>query len=288
MQSPTYPLVNIEQAEEWNGYEGRQWATNQERWDAVNGAFNAPLFAAAAIGPQDRVLDIGCGNGQTTRLAARRAERGHVVGIDLSAPMLERARALAAAEGLTNMTFEQGDAQVHPFPHGSFDVAISRFGVMFFTDPIAAFANIGRALRPGGRVAVICMQDAGQSELFGSVAAALRDLVALPPSEPGAAGMFSLANPGHIDRVFTNAGFAAVTATPVEAPMVFGQDADDAARFLLATGPLHFLLEEAESATRAQAGTALAGALRAYEEPDGVRLRGGAWVVTATAQGYGV
>src|SRR3569833_290281 len=147
-------IVNTAQAEAWNGYEGGHWAAHQSRYDAVNSGFNAPLLAAAAIGEHDRVLDVGCGNGQLTRLAARRARFGHATGLDLSAPMLERARATAAEEGVANVTFARGDAQVHPFPAGAFDVAVSRFGAMFFADPVAAFANVGRAERAGGRAAV--------------------------------------------------------------------------------------------------------------------------------------
>src|SRR6266508_3502360 len=113
-------IINREQAEAWNGDEGAHWARHQGRWDAVNSGVNDALFAAAAIGERDRVLDVGCGNGQTTRLAARRARRGQVLGIDLSAPMLARARATADAEGVVNARFQQGDAQVYPFPAGGF------------------------------------------------------------------------------------------------------------------------------------------------------------------------
>src|SRR3954471_7095204 len=116
-------IVNTAQAEAWNGYEGGHWAAHQSRYDAVNSGFNEHLLAAAAIGEQDRVLDVGCGTGQLTRLAARRAR--HATGVDLSAPMLARARASAAAEGVANVTFDQADAQVHPFAGGAFDVAMS-------------------------------------------------------------------------------------------------------------------------------------------------------------------
>src|SRR5690349_22478622 len=119
-------IVNTRQAEAWNGWEGAHWARNRARYNAIVGAFNDDLFRAAAIAPDDRVLDVGCGTGHVTLLAARRASRGHVVGIDLSAPMLERARADAAAQDLANVRFEQGDAQVHPFPDRGFDVALSR------------------------------------------------------------------------------------------------------------------------------------------------------------------
>jgi ubiquinone/menaquinone biosynthesis C-methylase UbiE len=278
-----HAIVNTEQAAAWNGYEGVYWADHQERWDAVNAGFNAPLFAAAAIGTQDHVLDVGCGNGQTTRLAARRAPRGHAVGLDLSAPMLARARATAAEAGLTNVTFEQGDAQVHPLPSGRFDVAISRFGIMFFADPVAAFGNVGRALRPGGRLAFLCFQEMSRNDWIRVLAAVLAAHVPVPNlAEPGAPGMFSPADPSRIREVLTRAGFEGVSPTPVESPMVFGRDADDAADFLVNSGPVRFLLGQADQTTVARTRDAFTGALRSHEEPGGVRLRGAAWLVTAT------
>jgi ubiquinone/menaquinone biosynthesis C-methylase UbiE len=154
---PDTLIVNTAQADAGNGYEGEHWAANDDRYDIVNSGFNGPLLDAAGIGETSRVLDVGCGNGKLTRLAASRARHGQVTGLDLSGPMLARARARAAEEGIGNVTFEQGDAQVYPLPAGGFDVSVSRFGVMFFGDPVAAFANIGRGLRPGGRLAFACL-----------------------------------------------------------------------------------------------------------------------------------
>jgi SAM-dependent methyltransferase len=148
--------IDVQRQQAWNGHEGAHWARNPDRWDAVNEGFDAPLLDAAAIKPADAVLDIGCGTGATTRLAARRAADGRATGVDLSGLMLERARATSHAERLGNLTFERGDAQVHPLAGRDFDVAISRYGVMFFTDPVAAFTNIGCGLRRGGRMAFIC------------------------------------------------------------------------------------------------------------------------------------
>ncbi|MEU3985389.1 class I SAM-dependent methyltransferase [Streptomyces sp. NPDC026672] len=285
-------LVNTAQFEAWNGDEGRHWSDRHDRWNAVNEGFNRPLLAAAAIGPEDRVLDIGCGVGQTSRLAARAAVRGSVLGLDLSAPMLTRARALAADEGLAHLAFEQGDAQVHPLPTGAFDVAISRFGIMFFADPVAAFGNIGKALRPGGRLAFVCMSDPARSEwvrVYGAVRAALP----LPPQEaaaPDGPGMFSLSDPSVIHRVLDTAGFDDVRAEPVEAMGNFGRNPGDAADHLLGSGPGRHLLELLASADDGdgdgadQARTALSAALTAYERPTGVHLRTAAWLVTATSR----
>lgn len=275
-------IVNTEQAEAWNGYEGNHWADHADRYDAVNSGFNDDLLEAAAIGDRDRVLDIGCGNGQLTRLAAGRAEHGRAVGIDLSAPMLHRARATAAAEGVTRVTFEQGDAQIHPFPAGGFDVAVSRFGIMFFADPIAAFTNIGRGLRPGGRLAFLCLQDMSRQELGPVLAAMAEHLPSPGTAESDSAGPLSLADPEVIGDVLTSAGFDAVTATAVDAPQVWGRDAVDAAGFLGDWGPIRFQLNQADQDARARVRAALTIALRPYEGPDAVRLRCSAWLVTAT------
>ena len=278
-----YSIVNTEQAEAWNGYEGQHWADHHDHWDAVSGGLNSPLLTAASISEQDRVLDIGCGNGQTTRLAARRASRGHAVGVDLSRPMLQRARAVAADEGISNVRFDQGDAQVHPFPSGEFDVAISRGGVLFFADPVAAFANIARALRPGGRLAFTCPRDMSRQEWFLVFMSALLGRAPEPDTaDPYAPGMFSLADPTRVRSVLTRAGFGEVTLTPIETPMTYGRDADDTAELFLGTGPVRFILGNADQTAATQALAAVAAALRPYQEPDAVRLRGTFWLVRAT------
>jgi SAM-dependent methyltransferase len=287
---PAHPerpaVVNAEQYAAWNGAEGVYWAEHQDRWDTVNRAVNEPLFAAAAVGEREHVLDVGCGTGLTTRLAARRAPRGRALGLDLSAPMLARARATTAAEGIANVAFAQGDAQAYPFPPGAFDVAISRFGVMFFADPVAAFANIGRALRPGGRLAFVCMQAPSRSELgrvFAAVAArVLPPAAAADPDGAAAPDMYSLADPHGVAAVLAGAGLAGVHTAPLDVPMVFGRDAADAAGFLFGSGPVQDALRGADRATADRFRDALTDALRPYETPDGVRLRGAAWLVRAT------
>ncbi|WP_329456505.1 class I SAM-dependent methyltransferase [Streptomyces sp. NBC_01497] len=281
-------LVNTAQSEAWNGDEGQYWSDHHDRWNAINEGFDRPLLAAAAIAPEDRVLDVGCGTGQTTRLAAGAASRGSVLGLDLSAPMLAEARGQAAREGLGRIAFEQGDAQVHPLPSAAFDTAISRFGIMFFQDPVAAFTTIGRALRPGGRLAFVCMAEPSRSEwvrVYGSVRTALLG-PAQETDDLDGPGMFSLRDPMVIRRVLGAAGFADVRTERVEADGTFGRDADDAAGHLLGSGPGRHLLGLLDAASgpdgagRAQA--ALAAALVPYARPTGVHLRTSAWLVTAT------
>ncbi|MER6914826.1 class I SAM-dependent methyltransferase [Streptomyces sp. NPDC000594] len=278
-------IPNASQAEAWNGYEGAHWAAQQDRWSAVNSGFDRPLLDAAAIVDGERVLDIGCGGGGTTRLAARAAGRGHALGLDLSGPVLERARALSTGEEGGNVSFVQGDAQVHPFPPGSFDIAISRFGVMFFEDPVAAFTNIAGALRPGGRVALLCAAEPEGNEwltAFGS----LGDLLPLQGfGAPGGPGMFSLADAGTATSLLTSAGFLDVRARHLRAPGIWGRDAADAARFLLDSGPGRHLLSQAGPGTRETALERLTTRLRPYESADGLRLHGTGWLLTATTAG---
>ncbi|WP_157117405.1 class I SAM-dependent methyltransferase, partial [Nocardia vaccinii] len=151
---------NATETRRWNGPDARHWADHAARYDAMAADYTRQLMTAAALRSADRVLDIGCGTGQTTRLAARRADTGQVTGIDLSAPMLAVAAELAAAEHISNISYIHADAQRYRLPTAGFDTVISRSGVMFFDDPLAAFTNIARALRAGGRLAFVCHANA--------------------------------------------------------------------------------------------------------------------------------
>lgn len=275
-------IVNTHQSEAWNGYEGRHWADNYEHYERGNEAFNAILFDAAAIRETDHVLDIGCGTGQTTRLAAQRASGGTVLGVDLSVPMLARAREVAATAGLENITFERGDAQVFPFPEAGFDVAISRFAVMFFADPVAAFANIRQALRPGGRIAFLAMSAGPRNQLLPVFANVHKHItVPEPEDQPENTGPLSLADAARVAEVFGAAGFADVRSTPVEAGTWWGHDAEDAREFICGWGPVQhaftYATQEQIDAVRAD----LTEALRPYATDGGVWIRHTANLITA-------
>ncbi|QFG24150.1 class I SAM-dependent methyltransferase [Actinomadura sp. WMMB 499] len=276
-----HTIANTQQAEAWNGWEGAAWADGAARYDAMMGGFNEPLLAAAAIGADDRVLDVGCGTGQTALLAARRAAR--VLGADISAPMLARARADASARGVAGVRFVQADAEVHPFEEHAFDVAISRGGVMFFADPVAAFANIARALRPGGRLAFVAPRAGGPDSPYTRATAALAPLMRAP--SPASRGMGSLVDPDRIRGVLGEAGLLEVRVRPVEAMMDYGRDAADAADFILGQGPVRFNLKDIDRDAAARVREDLRAGLRAYETPDGVRIRGSVWLVTAVRPG---
>lgn len=276
------PIVNTDQATAWDGDEGAHWVAHQDRYDAMTGVFTDRLLEAAALAETDRVLDVGCGCGQTTRLAAHQAPIGFALGVDLSTPMLERARALAAKEGIDNTHFDRGDAQVYLFVPQGFDVAISRFGVMFFADPIAAFTNIRAALRPGGWIAFMAWRDMGRNQWITVPAAAALEHVPVPELDaPDQPGPFSLADPDRITHILTPAGYDEITTTPVDAPMRLGHDADDAVAFIADTPLARTLLDPVDPVTAAKALDAVRDALCPHEQPDGLTLNGAAWLVTA-------
>src|SRR5664279_864835 len=197
---------NIEQLRAWDGDEGEYWAENAEHFDRSVAAYHERLLEAAAIREGERVLDVGCGTGQTTRDAARAASAGAAFGVDLSSRMLDHARRRAAEELVTNVTFAQADAQIHPFEPGAYDVAISRTAAMFFCDPIAAFTNIGRALRSGGRLVLVTWQPLPGNEWIREISRALAAGRNLPAPQPDV-GPFSLSDPGRVCALLTTAGY---------------------------------------------------------------------------------
>jgi SAM-dependent methyltransferase len=270
---------NAEQARAWDGDEGAYWAANAERFDEAVAAYQRPFLEAAGIGATDWVLDIGCGTGQTTRDAARRAVSGSALGVDLSAQMIALARQLVAAEGVTNARFEQADAQIYPFAAASFDVAISRTGAMFFGDPAAGFRNIARALRPGGRLALLVWQDLPRNEWVRKIFTALAAGRELPVPPPDAPGPFSLADPARMRSILTAAGFADVQLQGLSAPMYFGPDTEEAYGFVL--GLMGWMLQGLDGAGRGRALDALRGSLAAHDSGHGVSYGSAAWLITA-------
>jgi len=238
--------------------------------------------AATAVRPADGVLDVGCGAGQSTRAAAHAATAGHVLGVDVSEPLLAEARRLAAAEGLRNVGFRQADAQTHRFPAAAFDLCISRFGVMFFADPVAAFTNLGRALRPGGRLVLLVWQDEGRNEW----SIAIHDALAPgtpPPDRPAGGGRhaFSLGDPATTEGILTASGFADVSLTGVHEPVCYGPDVETASDFVLELRDTQALLARLDEAQVPAALGRLRDTLAAHTTADGVLFDSRAWIVTA-------
>jgi SAM-dependent methyltransferase len=275
-------VVNVEQAEEWDGREGDHWVRHADRYDALSQRITPHLMEAAAVGAADRVLDVGCGCGLTTRTAARSTSAGSVLGMDLSAAMLQEAERRARAEGLTNVRFEQGDVQVHTFPPAEFDLAISRFGVMFFEHPVAAFANIASATRPGGRFVFLCWQDLARNDWIMVPAGAALSYVPFPDLGPeGGPGPFSLADPDHTRRILTDAGFEGIEIDEITEQMFLGENAADATEFLRGTGMARLLFEGVDADTERKAIDAVRDVLEAHEQPEGIWLGSAAWLVAA-------
>jgi SAM-dependent methyltransferase len=247
-------------------------------YDAELRRHNEVLRRAAGVQAHDHVLDIGCGAGQTTRQAARTARAGSALGVDVSAPAIERARDLARVEGLRNVTFQHADAQVHRFPPGRFDLAMSRFGTMFFDDPVAAFAGIGRALRPAGRLVMMVWQAPERNEWD---VALRRSLEA--PAGPAAGGPdpFSLADPPAVREILHAAGFAGVAFADVHEPVYYGPDVTAALGWVRGFTCTREVLKRLDPAAAARADERLRRALAEHLTDDGVRFDSRAWIVTA-------
>lgn len=282
MSRPPVAPGNAEQLAAWDGAGGDLWAVHAADFDRVVARYTAPFLDAAGIGPTDAVLDIGCGTGSTACEAARRAPAGSVLGVDLSAAMLEVARRAAARAGLDHVRFLQADVQVHPFPPASFDVAISRTGAMFFADPVAAFTGVAAALRPGGRLALLVWRAATDNEWFREVMTALGAGREVPVPPPGAPGPFSLADPDHVRGVLTAAGFADPRCTGRREPVRYGDDADGACAFL--TAVFGWRLDGLDEAGRQRALADLRRTVEAHRHvdgPGGVEFGSAMWLVTA-------
>jgi ubiquinone/menaquinone biosynthesis C-methylase UbiE len=237
-------------------------------------AHNDRLRAAAGVRPGEHVLDVGCGAGQTTREAARAAAPGEVVGVDVSAPMLERARKLTAAARLGNVAYVRADAQEHRFAAARFDVAISRFGLMFFADPDAAFANIARALRLGGRLVALVWQPREHNAWAVAIDAALGHA---PPYESA----FSLGDRAVVEGLLERAGFDAIGFDDVNEPMFFGADVEEALEWVTGFADVREALARLDADERERVVERLRDTLAAHQQASGVVFPSRAWLVTA-------
>jgi SAM-dependent methyltransferase len=274
-------LANVEQAAQWDGPMGESWVEREENLNASLAAHTEVLLAAADVRTDDRVLDVGCGTGDATRACARSALDGRAVGVDLSAAMLARARERGHELGLANVEFVQADAQVHPFPPSGFDLIVSRFGVMFFADPIAAFANLVRASAPAARLAAVVWQSVTHNEWIAMPRAALALGRTLPPVPEDVPGPFGLADPVRMQAILEAAGWHDVGIDDVAVPFFFGAEAQTASAFASEIGTLRSAYEELDDDGVTRAREALHDALAERASDDGVALESRMWVVTA-------
>lgn len=239
---------------------------------------------ASRVGLRDQVLDIGCGTGGATREAARLATAGSVVGVDISRVAIEEARRLGEAEGPGNVAYLVADAQVHPFPPAHFDLCISRFGVMFFADPVAAFTNLQHALRPDARLVLLVWQSHGRNEGPGAIR---RALGAPPLTSTAGADPFSLGDRGTAESILVAAGFADVVFEDVHEPISYGPDSATAYEFVLGLRDTRELLTALDPASRGWARDQLRLLLAAHETGRGVLFDARTWIITARTTAAG-
>ena len=267
MQTPPAAGPNAEQIAYWNQQAGPKWVAYERMLDEQIAPIGLAGMDRARVAPGENVLDVGCGCGQTSlQLAERVGARGSVTGVDISAPMLARARERAGELGLRNLRFLEADVQEAKLGEQAFDLVFSRFGVMFFADPKSAFANLRASLAPGGRLAFVCWQEVKRNPWMLVPTLAIAQVVPLPPPpEPGAPGPFAFADPTRVRAILEGAGFAEVAIEPFLGRCGRG-DLDEAAEFSLVVGPAARALADASEDQRAAATAAVREALAALRD----------------------
>ena len=274
-------IANTDCFDAWNGDSGKRWAREADRRDHVLASVAEVLLDAAQLGAGEDVLDLGCGCGSTTLAAARRiAARGNACGIDLSAPMLDIARERRDRAGVTNVEFVQGDAQTHEFA-SDFDVAMSRFGTMFFANPVAAFTNIGTALRPHGRLCLATWQPLAANDWLTIPGAALLRYGTIPESATSGPGMFGQSDTETVRTTLHECGYRNVDLTPMTVTMPLGDTVEDATDYLASSGVGRAVLDTVPAEQRETAIDAVQAVLADHADADGVRLDGAIWIIGA-------
>lgn len=274
---------NAAEIDNWNNATGRTWAMLHERLDRQIAPIGRAAMRRAGFGPGDKVLDVGCGCGETSLDIAGQVAPGGVTGLDASATLLEIAREAARGQGVSNVRFVQGDAQVEALPAGEFDVLFSRFGVMFFEDPRAAFANLRGALKPGARLAFCCWRTPAENEWLSlPMRAASHLLPPLGPPDPLAPGPFAFADRDRISGILSGGGYADVAIEPLDLHISAGTP-DEAVVQALRMGPLGAALRQAEASDelKARVEETLRATLAPLAQNGELRLSAAAWIVSA-------
>jgi SAM-dependent methyltransferase len=274
-------MSNDEQIAYWNGPAAESWVREQEDLDRVLVHFSDALLARAAARPAERVLDVGCGCGATTVMLARSVgNEGRVIGVDVSRPMLEKARMRAAGMGQVELLLTDASTYATPAP---VDLVFSRFGVMFFADPGTAFAHLAAQLRPGGRMVFVCWRPLVENPwAMVPFEAARAVLPPMPPADPAAPGPFALSGRTRLEGVLAAARLEDVRIEPLDADMVLAEKGlDEAVRMAMHTGPTARHARELDDAGRAEVAGAVRDALAPYLSGTRVALRGATWLVSA-------
>jgi SAM-dependent methyltransferase len=276
--------ANAAEIERWNGPTGQRWVKLQKRIDEIFRPFTQAALQRLVPLPGERVVDIGCGAGDTTLTLADKVQaHGFVFGVDVSRPLLQRAAARAAITPEYPVRFVEADAALHPFEPASYDALFSRFGVMFFTDPAAAFGNLRRALRSGGRLVFCCWRDRRENPWATIPVKATREHLSElpPPPGPEEPGPFSFADTSRVRRILDAAGFVDLALDPFDPSLAYGDEARDAADILTQLGPAASVLQDHPEALRAAVADTLARMLEPYRQPSGIRLPAATWIVRA-------
>ncbi len=274
---------NQDQAANWNNASGKTWVEMQSVLDGMLAPYEEIVVDAGFPGEGGRVLDIGCGAGAITLAMARRVgPAGHCVGLDISRPLVAAARARAAREGLGNASFVEGDAQTQVLDRDDFDALISRFGVMFFDDPVAAFANIRRAARTGGRLAFVAWRSPAENDfLTAAVRAAAPLLPDLPTPQPGAPGQFAFADGERVRSILEGGGWSAVELKPVDLACEVAEP--DLMAYVTGLGPVGLALPHADAVTARKVENVLRQAFARFVETGVARFTTACWLATARA-----
>jgi SAM-dependent methyltransferase len=271
-----------EQAALWNGHSGQAWTEAQELMDGMLQPFKDHLLAAISAAAPRRLLDIGSGTGSTTLAAAWRfGPECECVGLDISEPMLALARKRAAREG-SHATFMKGDAQRYAFQPAAFDCLISRFGVMFFDDPVAAFTNLHRAASPGAELRFVAWRSGSENPFMTTAERAAAPLLPdMPARNPELPGQFAFADEQRVRRILRESGWEAIEIQPLDRTCTLPEQS--LVPYVTRFGPLGAKLREADDATRIQVVDTVRGAFEPYVHGAEVRFNAACWSIAARA-----
>jgi SAM-dependent methyltransferase len=285
MDTPTGHEQNADQIAYWNGPGGQRWADRQAAQDILLRPVLDILIDRAKPQAGERIIDVGCGSGASSiALADKVAPAGHVLGVDVSGPMLVRARQSAPKE--LPVEFVQADATVYPLVSGSFDLLASRFGVMFFADPALSFTNMRKALKPSGRLAFACWREPRENPFFmAPLQAVYKHVPKLPPQGPEDPGPFAFASEERVHRILGEAGFTAIGMEPCNLALdvAIGRGLEAAVQSALEIGPASRALEGHPEDVRAAAVNSIREALTPFAKGETVPLPAAIWIVTARA-----
>jgi SAM-dependent methyltransferase len=285
MEIPAGHDRNADQIAYWNGPGGQRWTDRQQAQDIMLAPVSDILIDRARVGTGMRIVDVGCGCGATSvALAQRVGPAGHVLGVDISAPMLTQARRVAPAD--LPVDFVLADATVYPFDPASFDLLFSRFGVMFFAEPAVSFANMRKALRPSGRLAFACWREPRENPwMMTALQAVYKHVPKMPPQGPDDPGPFAFASEARVHGILSEAGFRDIAMEPcgLALDIAIGRGLEAAVESALGIGPASRALEGQPAELRAAAKDSVREALAPFASGSTVPLPGSIWIVTANA-----